>query len=63
MVAPDHLTWHFYLQRLGTDWDRGQMAGVSQAACPVNDGPQSRPAEERLEGGAPGLVLCALFGP
>lgn len=53
-------TWHVRLQRLGTCWDRGQMAGVSQAACPVNDGPMNGPAgcredtsgEERLKGGA-----------
>lgn len=58
------------------------MAGISQAACPVSDGPrpgllgasEDVSCEERPEGGALHLVLCAnllscfgqdltLFGP
>lgn len=58
------------------------MAGISQAACPMSDGPcpgllgasEDVSGEERPEGGALNLVLCAnllccfgqdlaLFGP
>lgn len=48
-------------------WDRGQMVGFSQAACPVSDGPlpgllgasEDVSGEERPGRGALHLVLCA----